>query len=916
MIRRIIYIACLLALIGGTGYMYLQYQNDELSSDKGNYIFEAIPNSVGAIFSVENFNNFRKHKAFDSELWKNTEQIPFIYSGLSQLKSLDSLLTNHSEITKQINKASFAASWHKSGPGSIDCLYTFQFNSDKSAKKIISALSAENSIEPIDKKFNGVRFYQCNRLLNHESYLIYKDNFICISTSKILLENSISEMDNSSTLKSDSEFNKILKTSGTSTIGNLFIHLPQMAEMFSVIQNPAYAYSKSLKQFGSWIELDFNIADNNILLNGFGLNLNENDYFSILQNQEPVNLNIYNSIPSSTSSFSSIGISNTERFRKEYKALLHIERKIDAYSDIIHEVVEKTGVNPETVFDNILDKQICMVYRSGISYPDSTDQFLVLKVKSKRNALKEFEKLVKGKQNSISKKRINVDENNSITCYDFPYGKIFDVLYTPLISGENLKKACFIDNFIALGPSNKALQSWTKEILRKQVFEHDDNFTNFSQTLSQSANLLFFTKGVQWKNSLDISINENIRQKHLGESTIWNKFYGIGVQLSAINDRVYHSIQIHHNPNAGNKPKTKWQTKLEANCVSKPVFVLNHYNKEHEICVQDELNNLYLINNSGIIIWKKPLKERIMGSISQIDIYKNGKLQFLFNTKSAIHLIDRNGNYVERYPVKLPSPATAPMSIFDYDKDKNYRIMIASEDKNIRLFTKDGNINTGWKFSGTDNIVRQSPQFFRVNGKDYIVVKDNTRHYILDRRGNIRVKSKSTFAPSEANEFTLDKNGPNGKPCLVTSSNSGIIHYLYFNGAVTQKTLDISVNNNHKFLYTDLDNNGSEEFVFINDKNVLIYDQISGKRIANKSFKHALSGNPNIYNFGAGKIYVGVTDIAGEKIYLLNKSCEMYNGFPLQGRTPFSIGFLTQSDYRFNLIVGGNNGMIMNYKVK
>jgi hypothetical protein len=62
------------------------------------------------------------------------------------------------------------------------------------------------------------------------------------------------------------------------------------------------------------------------------------------------------------------------------------------------------------------------------------------------------------------------------------------------------------------------------------------------------------------------------------------------------------------------------------------------------------------------------LEGPIMGSVQQLDFYKNGKLQYLFNTAEKIHLIDRNGNYVERYPIALRSPATSPLALFDYER--------------------------------------------------------------------------------------------------------------------------------------------------------------------------------------------------------------------------------------------------------
>jgi hypothetical protein len=62
---------------------------------------------------------------------------------------------------------------------------------------------------------------------------------------------------------------------------------------------------------------------------------------------------------------------------------------------------------------------------------------------------------------------------------------------------------------------------------------------------------------------------------------------------------------------------------------------------------------------------------------------------------------------------------------------------------------------------------------------------------------------------------------------------------------------------------------------------------------------------------------IGLYNKSKNEIYLLNGlDGEMYKDFPLVGTSPFSIGFLATSSWRFNLVVGGQNGSLYNYKIK
>ena len=52
------------------------------------------------------------------------------------------------------------------------------------------------------------------------------------------------------------------------------------------------------------------------------------------------------------------------------------------------------------------------------------------------------------------------------------------------------------------------------------------------------------------------------------------------------------------------------------------------------------------------------------------------------------------------------------------------------------------------------------------------------------------------------------------------------------------------------------------------------------------------------------------------ELYLVNSDGSLYNGFPLLGSTPFSIGVIDRSASKFNLIVGSDENFLYNYSVQ
>ena len=88
--------------------------------------------------------------------------------------------------------------------------------------------------------------------------------------------------------------------------------------------------------------------------------------------------------------------------------------------------------------------------------------------------------------------------------------------------------------------------------------------------------------------------------------------------------------------------------KLQSSSHLKPRIVTNYVTKEKELITQDDLNNLYLISNKGELIWKKQLESKVVGEISQIDLYKNGRLQYAFETEKSLMILDKNGKIVKK----------------------------------------------------------------------------------------------------------------------------------------------------------------------------------------------------------------------------------------------------------------------------
>jgi hypothetical protein len=313
-------------------------------------------------------------------------------------------------------------------------------------------------------------------------------------------------------------------------------------------------------------------------------------------------------------------------------------------------------------------------------------------------------------------------------------------------------------------------------------------------------------------------------------------------------------------------------------------------------------------------MWKQQIDDMLMSDVYQIDYYGNGKLQYLFNTKNRIYLIDRNGNNVEKFPVDLRAPATNGLALFDYEKNGNYRLIIATEDRVIRAYDKNGQLIKGWQAEKTEYNIEKPLHHFRVGNNDYLVCADRYRIYILNRRGTIRVNVKDHFPVSKNNDFISDLDSPGSGSRIAITDTAGHVHFIYFDGH-TEEIIPGEFSSEHYFEYTDLDGDGKKEFIFADGDELKVYNNDRKLRFS-RIFRSDIGYPPVLYQFSSGDIKIGIVCIKTGEIYLINSNGSIYNNFPLRGTTQFSISNFSRSSSRFNLIVGGGHNFLYNYSVQ
>jgi len=395
------------------------------------------------------------------------------------------------------------------------------------------------------------------------------------------------------------------------------------------------------------------------------------------------------------------------------------------------------------------------------------------------------------------------------------------------------------------------------------------------------------------------------KSSELIEKLVWRKTYEEG--------KTYNHLFAMGSGVEKSEGGSLWEFALDANLDSRPYLVKNHYSGSKEVFVQDKENKIYLISSSGKKLWDRAIDAKIRSNIEQIDIYKNGKLQMIFNTANRIYCLDRNGNDVEGFPIKLPSEASSELAIFDYDKTLDYRLVIACSDKTLRNYGSDGSETRGWSYKSGESSVTQL-EHLRVKGKDYIFALEKSGSiHLLKRNGKPRYKTKAKAEHSSGKDVSFVLAGKISESQLIYADTTGNIVMVQFNQEENETGLT-GFSQGSSLHMSDINNDRKKDFLIIDGEELKVFNDKSARLFSTK-FQSDISGELGVYKFTNVDRKIGLHLKESQEVFLLDSEGNIEDNFPLKGSTEFSIGDI-DLDGRFEVVVGMDYGEVVVYRLQ
>ncbi len=652
--------------------------------------------------------------------------------------------------------------------------------------------------------------------------------------------------------KVSDELRKLFDTSDNTKSASIIVNLKKGASLLSSnLKNENH--DKAISTFSNWISVDFSTDLNKASLSGIAIAKDSTQNFvNLFKGTLPVTERVSTIAPKNTDAILSFSFNNHETFTANQKQYLDRAQQRDTLFNTIEEV--------------------------GIIYLN----------KEKAVVLNSF--AVDNLTTSLNQFNIGSSSYQGVEIIALTNKNFISSEFEPLVKDFESNFYSVLDNSFVFASKKEVLQSIIANTKSGTTFNMTEAYFSAKSSLANESSLLFIANEKGLQNFLELDFSS---QLYKDVKNIDFSEYTFAAQLVA-------DANFHHLNMVASKTKKEITTNsvsplftvaLDTDLATNPQFVKNHRTNKQEVVVQDKDNFLYLISSDGKVLWKKQLDGKIRGKIHQVDIYKNGRLQLAFCTNNQFLILDRNGEEVKPFHKTYEGGNLNPLAVFDYDKNKNYRFLV-TQGRKVFMYNSKGDIVDGFTYKEAESSIIAAPEHFQINKKDYLLFKlENNSLKIRHRAGQDRVKVANKIDFSD-NGIFLYKNK------FSLTDKKGVLHQIDTKGKVI--ATNFNLNRDHGMYAT------SKTLVLMND-NIL---RIKGKKV---ELELGVYTAPKIF-YIYDKIYVAVTDIQNQKIYLYDSQAKPISNFPVYGSSMVDMVDI-DGDKKLELVAKDQENSIIVYKM-
>lgn len=652
-------------------------------------VYDAVPDSAVAIVEANNWSQLNTelgNTATGVEL-KKTEAVQKLLNGIMLMQEL---LDGDKSLKVEIVSAKTVASLHITSATDYDFLFTTNLPGVND-----NTLLNHIQVSPLVRSIS-VRIYRSQKIVavklkdGKQLSFAKRGSILAFSLTTFLTENSVSASITGNNLKRDKNF-KAVQLNGLNKSGfSLYFNYSRAAVVFPIVLKQERSSLLEDAIQNGWGRYEVSCSNTQLELDGVISSANE---------------------------------SESEKETQLDKSLADVIADHAAYVSISR---TDTGGNPllKKYFESWMGDTKAFVVAEPLKEDFTGQNIFLLTTKNKQIAIENLKQLIAASNGTTAL----VDTFLNFEIYHLPDGNVINELFGNSFVKFEEPFFTIVKNTVMFCNNIDVLKLQIEKIGRGETLAQEENFggTNFSRfSMNSSVQYLNFERS-------DLLLRGMLQESSNAKSF----FSNFKTALIVSNHKGKETISRITLVSGGAPPASAgllWKTKLQTASTFAPQIVLNNSTGEKEIFVQDTSNNVYLLSSSGQILFTKNIGEPILDKIHQIDYYNNGKLQLIFNSAHHVFIVDRLGNDIGSYPLRLAGTATCGMTFY------NDRYYIPCSNGSIYGYEATGKPLVGWSPRSSVGFIYEPVLAFNSGKIDFVLALNNAgKLLLLDGRGNIK----------------------------------------------------------------------------------------------------------------------------------------------------------------------------------
>ncbi|MEO9964692.1 MAG: hypothetical protein ABJF11_02820 [Reichenbachiella sp.] len=873
--KRILLIVLLgLLLIGGAAGGFYWWKQSRIT------LWSFVPENSIMVFEPNDFAYLWRPDD-NRKVLKNLKSLPLLDSVQRTIGILDSV-TNF-KFSQVIDQGNLLISFHQNTNESLAALYLLEVK-ELEQHSLLSDLQLfirDNlDFKLSERTYQG---YLITELKNEHSTLtyIFHKNYLIASFSPFMVEDAIRMIaDSRVNTYQETELHVAEVTDGSTGAGRCYINTNFLDKLAGIFANPVEINTTPLKWLTHLMYLDLSFEDDKIDLSGFAVNdTSKINYLSAFDGIRGVGFDMKNIVPASTSYVLHASVEDVSLW---HKGLKNYWRKHEpSQLTEIGELENRYDFVIKDFYQFMANEIGYFVIESGKSSP--ADLIFAIEHKSENLAIQFFDSLAQKSNTDTATYRENYADRiiRHIEIDEVPAR-----LFGPMYDGFPSSYYFIDDSYVYFGNSQQVLELLIDDIDNENTWRRSIKTNDFLASTHEDANFSMYIKTSGAINQVRKKLNDYWGGYLEENKTILAQIEYGAVQFTHVDGQYYTSISLQHpgelvkqiNPQSF---ETIQQQGFANNLISKPYAVRNHNDKSLEMMVQDEAFTLHLLDAQLKPTLKIPLKGKLKSKIYQVDYYKNGKLQYLFALANTIHMIDRTGTYIPGYPVKIKSnQSIAELSLIDYDKTRNYRIMAADQKGNYYLYDKTGKLLAGWNPKKTGSGPATQGRHIRVQSKDFMLLaQKNGIFQGLNRNGTSKKGFPIDLKGSLSQDYFVSKGSKPSSTEISALTDLGELVSFSLDGKISDRKQLVRASDSVSFAMVN-SGTGKEFIIIKNDgKKLTFFNEALVQQFEIDNTSSSLLFQ--YYHFSVDNQLIIVIDQTHQKGYIYNQEGRLLHNDPL-----------------------------------